>query len=92
MIRRRILKVFNRYLHFGGEEISVEKIHRLLEQDHEVIRVPLDSREWTGKNAPGIVSQAWRTVYNRESRRRLEDAIMKHRPDFLLMHNIYPVG
>jgi len=92
MVRRRILEVFNRYLHFGGEELSVEAIHRLLEQDHEVTRMPLDSREWTGRNAPGIVSQAWRTVYNMNSRRRLEDAIAKRRPDFVLMHNIYPVG
>lgn len=92
MVRRRILKVFNRYLHTGGEEMSVEKIHRLLEQDHEVVRFPLDSREWTGENAPGILGQGWRTVYNPESRRRLEEAIAKHRPDILLLHNVYPVG
>jgi glycosyltransferase involved in cell wall biosynthesis len=92
MGRRRILKIFNRYLHAGGEETSVEKIHRLLEQDHEVIRLPLDSREWTGNDAPGVVGQAWRTVYNPDSRRRLEAAIVEHRPDLLLMHNVFPVG
>ena len=92
MPRLRILKVFNRYLHFGGEELSVEKIHRLLAEDHEVIRFPLDSREWTGPDAPGVLSQAVRTVYNAESRRRLEASIIEHRPDFVMMHNIYPVG
>lgn len=92
MVRRRILKVFNRYLHFGGEEVSVQKIQRLLERDHEVIALPLDSREWTGENAPGMAGQAWRTIYNTDSRHRLEDAMAAHRPDFLLMHNIYPVG
>ncbi|MCE9519555.1 MAG: glycosyltransferase family 4 protein, partial [Verrucomicrobia bacterium] len=92
MVRRRILKIFNRYLHFGGEESSVQKIHRLLERDHEITALPLDSREWTGDDAPGVFGQAWRTVYNPDSRRRLEDAITVRRPDFLLMHNIYPVG
>lgn len=92
MSRYRILKVFNRYLHFGGEELSVEKIHRIVEQDHDVIRLPLDSREWTGAGAPGFLTQAVKTIYNAESRRRLESAIQEHRPDFLMMHNIYPVG
>ncbi len=92
MVRRRILEVFNRYRHSGGEEMAVDKIHALLEKNHEVIRVPLDSREWTGKDAPGIIGQAWRTIYHPASRRRLETAMAAHRPDFLLLHNIFPVG
>lgn len=92
MPRRRILKVFNRYLLYGGEENSVEKIHRLLEEDHEVIRLPLDSREWVGEGAPSTFSQAWRTIYNPESRRRFERAVAEHKPDLALFHNVFPVG
>ncbi len=92
MPRRRILKVFNRYLLFGGEETSVEKIHRLLEEDHEIIRLPLDSREWIGEGAPNLFSQAWRTVYNPDSRDRFEQAIAEHKPDVALFHNVFPVG
>ncbi len=92
MPRRRILKVFNRYLLYGGEENSVEKIHRLLEEDHEVIRMPLDSREWVGEGSPTIFSQAWRTVYNPDSLRRFERAVAEHKPDLALFHNVFPVG
>ncbi len=92
MPRRRILKVFNRYLLYGGEETSVEKIHRLLEEDHEVIRLPLDSREWFGEGAPNKLGQACRTIYNPDSRRRFEAAVAEHKPDIAFFHNIFPVG
>lgn len=92
MPRRRILKVFNRYLLYGGEENSVEKIHRLLDEDHEVIRLPLDSREWAGQGAPNKFSQAWRTVYNPDTLRRFECAVAEHQPDIVLFHNVFPVG
>lgn len=92
MNRRRILQIFNRYLHFGGEESSVHKIQHLLEDDFEVLSFPLDSREWTGPGAPNALSQSWRTIYNPASRRRLEQSIAAHQPDLLLMHNVFPVG
>jgi len=45
-----------------------------------------------GDGAPNTFSQAWRTIYNPESRRRFERAVAEHKPDFALFHNIYPVG
>lgn len=92
MSRRRILTVFNRYLSPGGEEKAVLEIHRHLSADHEMIALPLESAEWAGAGAPGILGQAWRTVYHPAARRRLESHLREHRPDLVLMHNIYPVG
>lgn len=70
----------------------MEKIHRLLEEEHDVIRLPLDSREWVGEGAPMMFSQAWRTVYNPDSLRRFEQAVAEHKPDCALFHNVFPVG
>lgn len=92
MRRLRILQVFSRYLHLGGEELSVQRINRLLEAEHEVIRFDLDNHEWVGPNAPNLLTQARRTFYNSETRDRFERAAAEHHPDVALFHNIYPVG
>lgn len=92
MRRLRILQVFSRYLHLGGEELSVQRINRLLDANHEVIRFDLDNHEWVGPAAPNLLVQARRTLYNRETRERFERAAAEHRPDLALFHNIYPVG
>jgi glycosyltransferase involved in cell wall biosynthesis len=92
MARPRILQVFSRYLHYGGEELSVLRINHQLEADHDVIRFDLDNHEWVGPNAPPLFLQARRTLYNPQTRDRFEKAVAEHRPDVALFHNIYPVG
>ena len=88
----RILQVFNRYVHMGGEEKSVDRIYRHLSEHHEMGRCFFESREWTGHNAPGRFEQFRRTLYNHESRRRFELAIDRFKPDVALFHNAFPVG
>jgi glycosyltransferase involved in cell wall biosynthesis len=83
-----LLQVFNRYLHPGGEEKSVDRIFAHLSQRHEVSRCFFDSREWQAPGAPGKLSQAARLFYNADSRRRFE----AHLPEAALFHNLYPVA
>ncbi len=88
----RLLQVFNRYLHTGGEEKSVDRIFNHVSERHEVSRCFFDSADWKKPGAPGMAGQAARLFYNAESRRRFEAAMDKHRPDAALFHNLYPVA
>lgn len=88
----RILQVFNRYVHMGGEEKSVDRIYRHLSEHHEMARCFFESKEWLGEGAPGKFGQLRRTFYNGESKARFEKAVSKFKPDVALFHNPYPVG
>ena len=88
----RLLQVFNRYLHMGGEEKSVERIYQHAKQRHEVERCFFDSADWIGPKAPGKAGQVKRLFYNAESRARFEAAVDQHKPDAALFHNLYPVA
>lgn len=88
----KILQVFNRYLHVGGEEKSVQRIYGDLEPDHQMTRCAFDSREWTGPGAPSRLSQARRIFYNPDSARKFEAGLTDSGAEAALFHNIYPVG
>jgi glycosyltransferase involved in cell wall biosynthesis len=88
----RILQVFNRYVHMGGEEKSVDRIYRHLSERHEMGRCFFESKDWLDEGAPGKFGQLRRTFYNHESRARFEKAVEKFQPDAALFHNVYPVG
>ena len=87
-----ILQVFNRYLQYGGEEQSVERIREQLTERYTLNSLSIESREWVGRKAPGVVSQAGRVFYNPSAARRLQSQINKLNPDAILLHNLYPVG
>lgn len=89
---RRILQVFNRYLHPGGEEKSVDRIFNHLRAGHEMSRCLFDSAEWKREGAPGTAGQARRLFYNAEARARFESAADSARAEVALFHNLYPVG
>jgi hypothetical protein len=88
----RILQVFNRYLHMGGEEKSVDRIYAHLGREHEMERCFFESRDWIGAGAPGKLTQLRRTLYNHDSRAQFEKVCDTFRPDVALFHNVFPVG
>lgn len=91
-MRHRILQVFNRYVHPGGEEKSVDRIYEHLQEVNDVSRCFFDSREWIGDAAPPRVSQLRRMFYNAQSRREFEAAAEKQKSDVAVFHNLYPVA
>lgn len=91
-VKTPILNVFNRYLEAGGEELAVEKIHRLIEPHYEVSRCFFSSSEWTGASAPNRISQAMRFFYNPDSAHRFEASLKQTQAKAAVFHNIYPVG
>ena len=90
--RRRILQVFNRYLHAGGEEKSVDRIYQHVSQWHNVERCLFDSADWKKPGAPGMAGQAARMFYNAASRAQFESALNQHGSEAALFHNLYPVA
>jgi glycosyltransferase involved in cell wall biosynthesis len=88
----RVLQVFNRYVHMGGEEKSVDRIYAHLGQEHEMERCFFESKDWVGQGAPGRLGQLRRTFYNHESRAKLEQVCEAFQPDVALFHNAFPVG
>jgi glycosyltransferase involved in cell wall biosynthesis len=89
---KRIVQVFNRYLHPGGEEKSVDRIFAHLQPTHQVTRCLFDSRTWTGPQAPSRLSQARRLFYNSQSRAEFESTVHASRAEVALFHNLYPVA
>ena len=87
-----ILQVFNRYLQYGGEEQSVERIRAQLSERRSVDSCTFQSEDWIGEDAPLRISQVVRMFYNRDAVRQLSDSIRDTQPDAILLHNLYPVG
>lgn len=90
--RFSLLQVFNRYLHKGGEEISVDRIFANCQQLAKVNRCFFDSQEWNQSDAPRIFSQFRRIFYNADAARRFREAVNRHCPDVVILHNLYPVA
>lgn len=89
----RVLQVFNRYLERGGEEASVERVSDALSLRHKVFHCYFDSRQLPA--CDGVfetVSAAMTMVWNRDSAKRLREHARAAKPDFILLHNLFPVG
>lgn len=89
----KILQIFNRYAHIGGEEIAVEQITAIISQTHELRNVTFDSNEWAMSTslfdrARQFLSMAW----NPTSIDAVSKELTEFQPDVILLHNIMPVG
>jgi len=90
--RLRAVQVFNVYLERGGEEKSVDRIRRQMADRWDIRKCFFDSQEWKAEPKWKAPFQVARMFSNRAAAERLRTAIREHQPDFLLFHNIYPVG
>ncbi len=88
----KILQLFNRYRHRGGEEKSAERIFRHAGEKFEIDRLWWDSRDWDGPDGPGKLGQVGKMFCNEDSAAALREKIQSFGPDCLLCHNLYPVG
>jgi glycosyltransferase involved in cell wall biosynthesis len=92
MEKLNILQVFNQYRSFGGEELVVENIDRMLSPYHHMSKCLFSSSDWAGSEAPSKISQAWLMFNNPKSRKQLREKVAEQNPNALLLHNIYPIG
>ena len=88
----KIIQVFNRYLHPGGEEKSVARIAGDLEAGgHEVKRFWRESGEWQGPAAPPKWKQPFLLWRNPAVLDELRQLHLAFKPDLWILHNILPV-
>ncbi len=88
----RILQVFNRYVHYGGEEGSVDRISVAVQRRYDIMPCMFASADWLGNQAPAKWRQPLLTLYNPASVRRLRIQDDLFRPHVWLFHNVFPVG
>ncbi|MBK1827822.1 glycosyltransferase family 4 protein [Haloferula rosea] len=88
----RIIQVFNQYLDRGGEEVWVNEMVRLCSERFEIHDLRFHSRAWVGRGKPNRLVQATRMWDNPHTRRILREAVIEHRPDVLVFHNVIPVA
>tara|TARA_B100001093_G_scaffold469254_1_gene489850 strand:+ start:6424 stop:7644 length:1221 start_codon:yes stop_codon:yes gene_type:complete len=88
----KVIQIFNRYRHRGGEEKSAERIFRHVGEKFEIEKLWWDSRDWDRPNGPGKLGQVRKMFCNEDTACALRERIRVVRPDFLLCHNVYPVG
>ncbi|HUP19955.1 MAG TPA: glycosyltransferase [Gemmatimonadota bacterium] len=85
----KVLVVHNRYVEPGGEDEVFEAETALLEsRGHAVLRYEEDNDRIAEM---GRLEVARRTLWSRESRRSLEDLLLRERPDVAHFHNTFPL-
>lgn len=90
MRRLRILQIFNRYTHFGGEEASVLRIGDALQQDHEVEYFFGSTTDFFGTSFRRRLSTPWRAFYDPTTAARLRRYQELGQFDLWQVHNIFP--
>jgi glycosyltransferase involved in cell wall biosynthesis len=85
----RILVVHNRYLIRGGEDESVAAEQALLRQNGHEVDLHEERNERVGEL--GQLRVALRTVWSRESHRRLRQRLGRRKYDLVHIHNFFPL-
>ncbi|TAN38939.1 MAG: glycosyltransferase family 1 protein [Verrucomicrobia bacterium] len=91
MRRLRILQIFNRYRHFGGEEGSVYRIGDALQALHDVEYFLTSTSEVLGGAGWARVQAPLKALYNGPVIRQLERYQAAGRFDLWHIHNVFPV-
>lgn len=85
---RQLIQIFNRYLEPGGEEAWVAN----LEKSFHLPTCYFNSSDWTGPNAPSVLSQALRMIYNTDSLRTIRQLQQRENAEAWIIHNAFPTG
>ena len=90
MKRLRILQIFNRYLHYGGEEASILRIGGALEENHVVENFFGSTEEFMGPGLGRRLSAAWRGFHDPQVASRLRRCQELGKFDLWQIHNVLP--
>ncbi|NDI17823.1 MAG: glycosyltransferase family 1 protein [Verrucomicrobia bacterium] len=90
MRRLRILQIFSRYIHFGGEEGSVFRIGDALQQNHDAEYFIGSTNELLGGDVMDKISVPFRALYNLPVAQRLRRYQEVGNFDLWQVHNVLP--
>jgi len=88
--RLRILQVFNRYTHYGGEEASVFRIGDALQERHQVEYFFGSTEEFMGPGLGRRLTAPWRAFYDPKVAAKLRRYQELGRFDVWQIHNVIP--
>ena len=87
----KIMVIHNQYQQAGGEDtVCAAEIALLRQGGHDVIPIIFDNAEIEGRLQ--MARTAMLTPYNPISRRRIDQAIIEHKPDVVHVHNWFPLA
>lgn len=90
MRRLRILQIFSRYVHFGGEEGSVLRIGEALQKNHDAEYFIGSTNELLGEDVMDKVQAPFRAFYNLPVAQRLRRYQEVGNFDLWQVHNVLP--
>lgn len=90
MRRLRVLQIFSRYIHFGGEESSVFRIGDALQQNHDVEYFIGSTKEFLGSDIQSKVRAPFHAFYNLPIAQRLRKYQEIGNFDLWQIHNVLP--
>jgi len=88
--RLRVLQIFSRYIHFGGEESSVFRIGDALQQIHDVEYFIGSTKEFLGSDIQSKVRAPFHAFYNLPIAQRLRKYQEIGNFDLWQIHNVLP--
>jgi glycosyltransferase involved in cell wall biosynthesis len=86
----KILQVFNRYEHFGGEEASVQEMEAALRTRHEVLTFCGSTKEFLGVGFLNTIQAPLKAIWNRDAFLTLRELQVAEQFDVWLIHNVFP--
>jgi glycosyltransferase involved in cell wall biosynthesis len=90
MRRLRVLQIFSRYIHFGGEESSVFRIGDALQQNHDVEYFIGSTKEFLGTDIPSKIRAPFHAYYNLPIAQRLHKYQEIGNFNLWQIHNVLP--
>ena len=90
MSRSRILQIFSRYQHYGGEEGSVYRIGDVLQESYEVEYFIKSTANLLAGSAFDKLMVPWSVLHNTDTVRQLRRLQELGRFDLWLVHNVVP--
>lgn len=91
MFNGRLLQIFNRYVHYGGEEAFCTQLQDIIGPE-QIQTCWFDSKEWLGPAAPPKWKQSLLIWNNPAALQRIREHHRAWKPDAWLLGNVYPVA
>jgi glycosyltransferase involved in cell wall biosynthesis len=86
----KVLRIFGRYQHFGGEERVVQQIHEALAGSMEAIRFTGSSETLLGHDVLQRLTAPLRVLHNTHAAREVRNLHLAHHFDAWEIHNVFP--
>jgi glycosyltransferase involved in cell wall biosynthesis len=86
----RILRIFGRYQHYGGEEAIAKRIHRELAEVMDADWFESSTESLLGDSIAARLAAPWKVVHNGAISKQIRQLQEKHQYSAWEIHNVFP--